>query len=113
MQFPRTTKILDRGCDAIVGMGDASIKLLNIACRSVDNWDKHQREQLKADDVRFNYDLARDLCAINKEAQKTAQEFGEEAFKNAMSLVKSWDPDFKELDLDPVKPAVPPEDQAK
>lgn len=113
MQFPRTTKILDRGCDAIVGMGDASIKLLNIACRSVDNWDKHQQEQLKVDDVRFNYDLANQLCQINKDAQKMASEYGPDAWKNAMALVHSWDKDFKELNLEPTSQDPTIEDQAK
>ena len=110
MQFPRTTKILDKGCDAIVGAGSATVKLLNIAVRSVDNWDKHQQAQLRVDDVRFNYDLANQLCSINKDAQKIASEYGETAWRNAMNMVKSWDKDFQELDLDPVATV---EDQAK
>ena len=105
MQFPRTTKILDKGCDAIVNAGSATVKLLDIATRSIDSWDAHQQRQLQVDNVRFNYDLANQLCEINSDAQKMAKEYGEEAWKNAMKLVHSWDPDFKELALDPTKPA--------
>lgn len=90
MQFPRTTKLLDKGTDALIGAGSATVKLLNIATRSVDNWDAHQIKQLKQDDQVFNLDLIRQSLELNKQAQELETEYGKEAFEAAKALVATF-----------------------
>ena len=87
MQFPRTSKLLDKGCDALVGAGNASVKLLNIAVRSIDNWDAHQQRQLKMDDQNFELDLVHQALDLNKQAKELAKEYGEAEFNAAKELV--------------------------
>lgn len=87
MQFPRTSKLLDKGCDALVGAGNASVKLLNIAVRSIDNWDAHQQRQLKMDDQNFELDLVHQALDLNKQAKELAKEYGDAEFNAAKKLV--------------------------
>ncbi len=89
MQFPRTNKILNKGCDAIVGLGDSTIGLVNIFNRSVSQWDAHQIKSQKVEELRFNNELAQQICEINNDAQQIAKEYGEDNFKAAMEMVKS------------------------
>ena len=87
MQFPRTNKLLDKGCDALINAGSASVKLLDIAVRSIDNWDAHQQKQLEMDDKVFEQDLVRQALDLNKQAQELSAEYGPEAYKAAVDLV--------------------------